>query len=176
MSDQNTGAGALRRPVDWHEEIKTKWPIACLAAAMHGWPKDADPDFEITREEYMAGIAAAERKVEECRTQAAGLADSTAQNRVFVLAHPGEMIGVVAYRPNIPETNAFLDSFYGDIPPQMRRDISIAMLWDRVLWPAAGSPERVAIMNETPAAYGNVFPAAFAKSLGIDFANVRKKR
>ena len=172
MSDQN----ALRRPVDWQEEIKTKWPIACLAAAINGWPADADPDFEITREAYEAGVAAAERKLEECRVQASGLPDSTAQRRVFILAHPGEMTALVAYKPNVPETNAFLDNFYGDVPPPLRRDMSIAMLWDRVLWPAAGSPERVVIMDDAPAAYGNLYPAAFAKSIGIDFTNVRKKR
>lgn len=163
-------------PLEWQRERRTPWPLACLTASVQRWDPQCDEERDlITGDEYDAAVAGATSLVEHCRTAAASLADSTAQRRVFILHHPTEMAAVVAHKPTVAESLELLRTMQADLPVEMRSKQMIAGMWTRVLWPAAGTPEAQALMDQTPISYGNTYPLAYMRSLGMATEDVRKK-
>lgn len=164
-------------PIDWYRQKRTKWEIACLAAAIQNWDPTCADELTVSETEYNAAITLAEMKIIDCRAVAAKLPDSTAQRRVFVLRHPDLMHAIVAYKPNVPESNAHLRaSMDPESPPEMRQAATADGLWSRVLYPASATAERQRLMDEYPIAFGSTYPVAYLRALGLSQDDVRKKR
>lgn len=163
-------------PIDWYRAKSTKWPLVCLASAMQGWDPRCDDEATISGASFDAAIAAAEAKLEECRAIASGLPDSTSARRVFILCLD-DMHAIVAYKPSVAEASSLLRQLNdAESPPELRQAQITEGLWSRVLWPASASPERQAIMDQLPIAFGNSYPIAYMKSIGLSSGDVRKKR
>lgn len=165
----------VMRPLDWYRLKGTKWPLACLAAALSGWDRRCDDDCLVTSDEYDMGVALAELKYQECVTKAAELPDSSARRRVFILTSESEMDAVVAYKPGVAEATALMTAVKDpDADPKMRTDAAASALWDRCLWPPIG-PERGRIMDDNPVGYGQTLPLAYLAACGMSYRDVRKK-
>lgn len=160
-------------PLAWYRTKGTKWPLTCLAASIAGWDPQQSDEATITSEEYDLAVKRAEQLLEDCRTKAASLPDSTAARRVFVLTHPTQMMGVVAYKPSVAEATQLLIDEREDGAPHIRIAARAAALWNRVLWPAG--PEVQRLMDDLPIAYGVAYPNAYMQSLGLSMEDVRKK-
>lgn len=163
-------------PLDWQRRKKTRWPTACLAASLAGWDPRCDEDLVVTEAEYDAAIVAANTKVEECRLAAAKLPDPGSARRVFVLAHIGDMGAVVCYKPSVAEATALLRQLRDrETPAEMSEQQLMAAMWQRCLWPAAGSPEHQRMVDDRPLDYGVSYPNAYMRALGLSSEDVRRR-
>ena len=168
----------MMAPLDWQRERKTAWPLACLAAALAKWDARGEDELVIDRATYDRAVGLATDKLTECRALAGTLPDSSAARRVFIMAHPSHFTAVVAHRPNVKETMVMMENLQGQgasEDPVTRRDLLLNECWSRVLWPASGSVERQALMDEMPGAFAVAYPNAYSYQLGLAGPEVRKK-
>lgn len=188
-------------PVHWWKKppgtSRSSWEIACLAATLRGWDPQQESGSEVTAAEYEVGIADArgfigliasgggapgsasvlrgpDGAIVGARIKKIG--DSTAMQRLFILAHHNAMHAVVCAKPSPIEVLSLISDQQADSATSMVKLQGLMdSCWDHCLWPAPASPEMTWLINNEPGWYANSYPGLYANSYGMNEANVRGK-
>ena len=160
--------------IHWYRKKNLQRDLLCLAAVLHKWDPLQEPGS-------MDETLLTEAEFDDCMAKAKALYQSACEEakgkkkRARVLANEKQLIAVIVTKPSLTELDALSAMADDDSMTAKHYKESIRGLFtSNCVWPKQATQEMAWIMEESPASFGSLFPAAMMGLAGGDGDSVKK--
>lgn len=167
MSDETkTPTPVLKSVRVWQQERGTKRDIICLAATASGWDpfqeENTTSETFLTEEQYEAAL-------ETAKVVLATVQNTPGVKRPKILCHPTMLQAVIVKKAGLSVLDNVFNKLADDeASVDEKAALMRSLFTDNVLWPKNGTTEMSLIFEDTPLAFGQVYPMLYQTLCGLD--------